>query len=93
MITLEKTSDKNLFNFNFYHKEIEMTFCELLIFRNKINSIDISSHFYDETNQFGVEIVSLCNLKHVLVLHTDDILKIKSIMEIIFTPKEFVRIF
>ena len=66
---IELTSyDKNIFKLKFYNKHIELTFCELLSLRNKINNINIENHFYSNINKFGLEIISLSNLKYILIL-------------------------
>ena len=64
MITFNKPINKYILRF--HSKHIELSFCELLVFRTKINSIDICAHFYD--NHKGIEIISLCNLKEILIL-------------------------
>ena len=92
MINLIEIKGENLFHFSYHGKEIEMTFCELLSLRNKINTIDITSHFNADANTFGIEILSLCNLKHILILNTQDILTIKPFLEQVFTPEKFTPI-
>lgn len=74
----------NKYQLDFYGKKILLGFCELLAFRNKIRNIDIESHFYNEHN--GIEIISLCNLKEILILETRDILELKEEINTIFTP-------
>ncbi|NER13484.1 hypothetical protein GWK08_08555 [Leptobacterium flavescens] len=71
---------------NFHGKEMLLSFCELLAFRNTINAIDIDSHFYNDHS--GIEIVPLCNLKEILILETTDVIELKKIIHAIFTPKE-----
>lgn len=82
MITLTKTSNKYLFNF--HEKEILLNFCELLKFRNRIESIPIDAHFYNDHS--GIEIVTLCNRQHLLILETIDIVSLKKIMNTFFSP-------
>ncbi|WP_340063298.1 hypothetical protein [Ascidiimonas aurantiaca] len=83
MITF--TTSSNRYQFNFHGKEILLSFCELLAFRNTIKAIDIDTHFYNHHS--GIEIVSLCNLKEILILETEDLIELKKIMEYIFTPR------
>ncbi|NAS30701.1 hypothetical protein GTQ40_06935 [Flavobacteriaceae bacterium R38] len=71
---------------DFHGKEILLSFCELLGFRNRINAIDINTHFYGDHS--GIEILPLCNLKEVLILETTDVLELKKIIDTIFTPQE-----
>jgi len=80
------TTFSNRYQLNFHGKEILLSFCELLAFRNTINAIDIDAHFYNHHS--GIEIISLCNLKEILILETEDVLELKKIMERIFTSKE-----
>ena len=89
VIEIIKSQNNNQFYFNFYNKKIKMNFCELLSFRNKLNAIDINTHFYNDGNLFGIEIIALCNLSHVLILETDDVLKLKRITQNIFATQEF----
>ncbi len=84
MITLTKTSNKYLLNF--HEKEILLNFCELLKFRNRIESIYIDAHFYNDHS--GIEIVTLCNRQHILILETTDIVVIKKKLQQLFTPLE-----
>jgi len=81
---------EKIFHFTYYNKKIEMSFCELLSLRNKVNVIDITSHFYGDSNRFGIEIVTLCNLKHILIMNTKDILFLRIILEKLFAPQELV---
>ncbi|MEI6865894.1 hypothetical protein [Flavicella sp.] len=74
----------NRYQLDFYGKKMLLSFCELLAFRNKIRRIDIESHFYNDHN--GIEIISLCNLKQILILETRDVLELKDVMDTIFTP-------
>ncbi|NQX85975.1 MAG: hypothetical protein HRT67_08720 [Flavobacteriaceae bacterium] len=87
MIAITTSSNKSQFVLNFHEKVIVLSFCELLSFRNKIDQIDIVSHFYSDHNAFGIEIITLCNLQHLLILETSDLLKLKDIMHSIFTEK------
>ena len=84
MITFNKPINKYILYFQ--NKEIQLSFCELLVFRTKINSINICDHFYDEHN--GIEIVSLCNLREILILETTDVLKLKQLLDAFFAPQE-----
>ena len=85
MITFNKPINKYILRF--HSKHIELSFCELLVFRTKINSIDICAHFYD--NHKGIEIISLCNLKEILILETTDVLELKKVLETFFAPVEY----
>ena len=86
MIILTKTSNKYLFNF--HEKEILLKFCELLKFRNRIESINIDAHFFNDHS--GIEIVTLCNRREILILETSDVVTLKKIMNTLFTPAEAV---
>ena len=88
MIKISSSKNKNLFSLNFHEKEIEMKFCELLFLRNKINAINIDTHFYSDSNFFGIEIISICSLKHVLIFETEDLLSIKYVLENIFSNQK-----
>ena len=81
------TTSSNKYQLNFHGKEIPLTFCELLAFRNTIKAIDIHTHFYD--GHSGIEIIPLCNLKEILILETMDVLELKKMTDNLFAPKSF----
>ncbi len=83
MISL--TSASNKYKLDFHNKEIHLRFCELLAFRNAVNTIHIDAHFYGDHS--GIEIVPLCNLKEILILETMDVLELKKTLNTIFTPQ------
>jgi hypothetical protein len=57
----------------------------LLKFRNRIEAINIEAHFYN--GHSGIEIVTLCNRKEILILETTDIVQLRTIINSIFTPE------
>lgn len=80
------TTALNKYQLNFHGKEMLLNFCELLAFRNTINKINIDTHFY--ANHSGLEIVTLCNFREILILETLDVLEFKEIFEDVFSTKQ-----
>ena len=79
MITL--STKRNQFYLDVHGKTMPMNFCELLALRSKLQNIDITDHFYSDRNSAGLEIISLCNLKHILILETLDLINLKEIID------------
>lgn len=70
-------SDKDRhFIFDFGHKTVQLSFCQLLAFRNKVLKIDLDTHFSGE-NKHGVEILVLCNREHILIFDTHQVIDLK----------------
>lgn len=67
----------------FEEKTIQMTCCQLLAFRTKVSRIDLSSHFNGE-NHSGLEILSLCNREHLLILDTHQLIDLKQLVKVTF---------
>lgn len=84
MIALTKASNK--YQLNFHGKKVLLNFCELLAFRNAIKKIDIDTHFFN--NHSGLEIITLCNFREILILETLDVLEFKKIFEGVFSTKQ-----
>ena len=64
-------------------KTIKLSCCQLLAFRTKVSRIDLSSHFGGE-NTHGIEILSLCNREHLLLLNTHQIIDLKQLVKTTF---------
>lgn len=64
-------------------KVLKLSCCQLLAFRTKVNNIDLHSHF-NGSNAHGIEILSLCNREHLLVLETVQIIDLKEMLKITF---------
>lgn len=64
-------------------KTVRMTCCQLLAFRTKVSRIDLSSHFSGE-NEHGIEILSLCNREHLLILDTHQLIDLKQLVKVTF---------
>ncbi|CAN5407758.1 hypothetical protein BH23BAC2_BH23BAC2_13800 [soil metagenome] len=67
------------FIFDFGHKTITLSFCQLLALRHKINKIDLATHFSGE-NKHGMEILVLCNREHIFIFNTLEIVDLKSLV-------------
>lgn len=67
----------------FEDQTIQMSCCQLLAFRTKVLRLDLSSHFNGE-NAFGMEILSLCNREHLLILDTHQLLDLKQLVKVTF---------
>lgn len=71
--------DHNSRSFLLLNKEeqLRLRFCQLLALRHKLNAIDMEAHFDLNRNPSGIEIVSVCNQKHVLVLNSLELIDLK----------------
>ncbi|NJW53010.1 hypothetical protein [Salinimicrobium oceani] len=72
------------FYIDFGHKQVKLSFCQLLALRQKVLSIDISTHFDKNQNYNGIEIISLCNREHLFVFDTLQILDLKELLTATF---------
>ncbi|WP_029034029.1 hypothetical protein [Salinimicrobium terrae] len=72
------------FYIDFGHKQIKLSFCQLLAIRQKLQAIDISSHFDMDLNSGGIEILSLCNREHLFVFDTLQVIDLKQLIKATF---------
>lgn len=72
------------FYIDFGHKEVRFTFCQLLSLRQKVQKIDLDSHFNRELNFHGMEILSLCNREHLFILDTLQVIDLKQLLKATF---------
>ena len=72
------------FHIDFGHKQVRLTFCQLLALRQKVQSINISSHFDKDLNYSGIEILTLCNREHLFVFDTLQIIDLKQLLKATF---------
>lgn len=75
------------FIFDFGHKSIQLSFCQLLAFRQHVLRIDLDAHFTGE-NKHGLEILVLCNKEHILVFDTHQVIDLKDFMKGTFAMLE-----
>lgn len=72
------------FYIDFGHKQVELSFCQLLSIRQKVQAIDISSHFDKDLNYSGIEILTLCNREHLFVFDTLQVIDLKQLIKATF---------
>lgn len=72
------------FYIDFGHKQVKLSFCQLLSIRQKIRAIDLSSHFDKELNYSGIEILTLCNREHLFVFDTLQVIDLKQLIKATF---------
>lgn len=76
--------DRNRCFFLAYGKQtISLSCCQLLALRQKVNAINIETHFNGH-NPSGIEILSLCNREHLLILETLQVLELKELIRASF---------
>ncbi|MFD1094311.1 hypothetical protein [Salegentibacter chungangensis] len=75
------------FFIDFKHKSVKMSLCQLLAFRQQINSIDLDSHF-DGRNKHGFELVMLCNNAHLFIFNTYEVIALKDFIKVTFAMLE-----
>ncbi len=71
------------FFLTFEGKTIQLSCCQLLAFRTKVSRLDLNSHFNGE-NVHGIEILSLCNREHILILDTHQLIDLKQLVKVTF---------
>ena len=72
------------FYLDFGHKQVKLSFCQLLAIRQKVNAINLDSHFDKDINNNGIEILTLCNREHLFVLDTLQVIDLKQLMKATF---------
>lgn len=72
------------FYIDFGHKQVKLTFCQLLSLRHKILRVDLAAHFDKTQNNAGIEIISLCNREHLFIFDTLQILDLKELIKTSF---------
>ncbi len=75
------------FIFDFNHKMIKLSFCQLLAFRQKVKEIDLEKHFTGE-NEHGMEILLLCNREHMFIFNTLEVIDLKQFVKGTFAMLE-----
>lgn len=65
------------FWFTTENKEVNLSFCQLLDLRNKVNAIDLLSHFDLETTNHDLEVICFGNREHLLLLDLHQIIDLK----------------
>lgn len=75
------------FYIDFGHKEVKLSFCQMLAFREKLKSIDLNTHF-NGANKHGLEILMLCNREHIFVFNTLEIIDLKDLIKGTFATLE-----
>lgn len=72
------------FYLDFGHKQVKLSFCQLLAIRQKVQAIDLSSHFDKDLNYNGIEILTLCNREHLFILDTLQLIDLKQLLKATF---------
>lgn len=72
------------FYLDFGHKQVKLSFCQLLSIRQKVNSINLDSHFDKDMNYNGIEILTLCNREHLFILDTLQVIDLKQLIKATF---------
>jgi len=75
------------FLFDFGHKTIELSFCQLLAFRQNVHKMNLEAHFTGD-NKHGIEILVLCNKEHIFILDTHQVVDLKEFMKGTFAMLE-----
>lgn len=72
------------FFIDFGHKKVKLSFCQLLSIRQKVLAIDLSSHFDEDLNYSGLEILTLCNREHLFIFDTLQVIDLKQLLKATF---------
>ncbi len=78
--SLSQSDSKRRFYIDFGHKTVQLSFCQLLALRQKINAIKITDHFDADLNKHGFEILMLCNKEHLFILNTFEVIDLKELV-------------
>lgn len=78
---------RRCFNLQTGEKNIPLSLCQLLAVRSKVMALDLASHF-DGSNKHGIEILSLCNREHILILDTHQLIDLKHLVKTTFAMLE-----
>lgn len=81
------------FYIDFGHKQVKLSFCQLLALRQKVQAIDLTTHFDKEMNSNGIEILSLCNREHLFILDTHQVIELKELVRATFGMLELNSMF
>lgn len=76
------------FYLDFGHKQVKLTFCQLLSIRQKVQAINLDSHFDKDLNYNGIEILTLCNREHLFILDTLQVIDLKQLIKATFGMME-----
>lgn len=75
------------FIFDMGNKTINLSFCQLLAFRQNVLKIDLDTHFSGE-NKHGMEILVLCNREHIFIFDTLEVIDLKEFIKGTFAMLE-----
>ena len=75
---------KRCFFIDFGHKKVRMSLCQLLSLRQKVMNINLESHFDEDMNPNGIEIISLCNREHLFIMDTLQIIDLRQLLKASF---------
>lgn len=64
-------------------RRLKLSCCQLLALRQKLKDLDLTTHF-NGRNRHGMEIVSLCNRDHILLLDTHEVIDLKQLIKSTF---------
>lgn len=79
--SIHQSENKRQFYVDFGQKKVKLSFCELLVLRNKVNAITVDSLFDSDSNPHAFEIVTLCNHQHLFIFNIYEILDLKSVIQ------------
>lgn len=82
--TSYQCDNSRCFYIDFGHKQVKLSFCQLLALRHKVQAIDISSHFDKDLYYSGIEIITLCNREHLFVFDTLQVMDLKQLLKATF---------
>lgn len=76
------------FRLDFGQQSYRLSFCQLLALRQKVKAIDLDAHFDSSRNSQGIEIITLCNRQHILILDTLEVIDLKDLLKATFGVME-----
>lgn len=64
-------------------RKLKLSCCQLLALRQKLKALELAAHFNGH-NRHGMEIISLCNRDHILLLDTHEVIDLKQLIQATF---------
>ncbi|NKI31577.1 hypothetical protein [Croceivirga thetidis] len=78
---LREATEERCFYLDFQEKRVRLSFCQLLALRQKLNTIELDSLFYDESNPHDFKILTVCNHQHLFLVSTAELVDLKQLLQ------------
>jgi len=72
------------YQIDFGYKKVNFSFCQLLALRHSVNQMSAQKHLEELLNTANVDILSLCNKEHFIILDIAQILDLHNLIDQMF---------